>query len=134
MFIPTVRASLLIPTPSVSNPDSKHLFVILTRPYQLPNEQKKSVLLVSFSTVHPRCDRTCIMTSEDHQFFNRESFVVYYKAIIENTEMLSNEVRDGKFVEKEPFREDVFERICKGFLTSPNSLPRHINFYHDAQQ
>ena len=48
MFIPTIRASLLIPTPSLSLPDKKHLFVILTRPYQLPNEQKKSVLLVIF--------------------------------------------------------------------------------------
>ncbi|MYD32017.1 MAG: hypothetical protein F4142_08585 [Nitrospira sp. SB0675_bin_23] len=74
------------------------------------------------------------MNSEDHPFFTRESFAAYYKTIIKTTEFLSNGVHDGKFIEKDPFREEVFDRICSGLLASPDALPKHIAFYLNAQQ
>ena len=132
MFIASAPACLLIPSGPFSDPFRKHLFAILTCPHQLPDEEGKSVLLVSFSTVHPRCDRTCVLTSTDHPFFKRESFAVYHKAIIEKTEKLFNEVRDGRFIEREPFSQDVLERVCQGLLASPATPPRILKFYRDA--
>lgn len=46
LFVPFKRATLLIPSGPVNDPDRKHLFVLLTDPIEAPGFNGKQVLLV----------------------------------------------------------------------------------------
>ncbi len=77
LFVPFKRATLLIPSGPVNDPDRKHLFVLLTDPIEAPDFNGKQVLLVNIASVPKSLpyDSTCILQPGVHRFIKHESYV-----------------------------------------------------------
>ncbi len=116
MFLPNRKATLLVPSGPLHDPDRKHLFIVLSDP--VTDEQV--VLLVSISSVKPNRwnDEACLLYRGDHPFIKKESFVDYSSARIEPATKLTKAIDQGVFIPREPISEVVFERICAGVMAS----------------
>ena len=95
---------------------------------------KKSILMVSLSTVRPGVphDPTCFVYPGDHAFVKRKSYVVYPKARLEAVEAVSRGVENGLLVPRDPMDSGVFARICKGLEDSAQTPPKLLAFYRQA--
>lgn len=131
LFLPFQRATLLIPSASESDPDRKHLFILLTNPYPHPESNIKSSLLVSLSTLKPHLphDPACKLYTGDHPFIKHDSFVVYRSARIVTADKLINGVNQGIFNHKETLDSDIFARVCHGLGESRFTAPAILKFY-----
>lgn len=116
MFLPNRKATLLVPSGPLHDPDRKHLFIVLSDP--VTDEQV--VLLVSISSVKPNRwnDEACLLYSLEHPFIKKDSFVDYSSARIEPADKLTKAVDQGIFLSREPVNQDVFDRICAGIMAS----------------
>ena len=123
MFLPVPRATFLIPSGPPNEPLKKHLFVVLTQQIAREGQDVKEVLLVSFSSVRHQCDRTCVLGSKDHSFFNHDSFADYYFARIEEVKKLKN------FEQCDPMSPEAFAKIVQGLTSSPHTTPKIRAFY-----
>lgn len=134
LFLPFQRATLLIPSGSESDPDRKHLFILLTNPYPHPDSNIKSSLLVSISTLKPNIpfDPACKLYSGDHPFIKHDSYVVYRSARIETADKLINGVNQGVFNHKETLSGEIFARVCHGLTISDFTAPAILKFYEAA--
>jgi hypothetical protein len=134
LFLPFQRATLLIPSASVSDPNRKHLFILLTNPHPHPESNIKSSLLVSVSTMYPRLpfDPACKLFAGDHPFIKHDSYVVYRTARIETADKLINGVSQGIFNHKETLSGEIFARVCHGLTTSDFTAPTILRFYEAA--
>jgi len=130
LFLPLRRATLLVPSGPESDPDRKHLFILLTDPADA-GAGVKAVLMVSLSSIKQGVphDASCILYPGDHPFVKRESFVVYQKARIEDADKVLRGVKDGKLVPQDPIDSAVFARICKGLEESRLTPPKVLRFY-----
>lgn len=123
MFLPNRKASLLIPSGPATDPDRKHLFIVLSDPVT----DEYVVLLVSISSVKPNRwnDQSCLLFPGDHPFITKDSFVDYSTARIEEADKLLRGVKAGKLVPHSPVDQSVFDRICAGVMASRRT-PRNI--------
>lgn len=129
MFIPFRRASLLIPSGPIHDPQRKHLFIVLTDPFDDTGNGISRVLLVSISSLRDGCDRACILKPGDHPFIKHESFVVYRSARIEEAGKIVSAVHNNIFQAHHPVSEQVMLRICQGLETSKHTAPKILKFY-----
>lgn len=116
MFLPNRKATLLVPSGPLHDPDRKHLFILLSDPVT----EEEVVLMVSISSVKPNRwhDDACMISPGEHPFIVKESFVDYSSCRIEPGEKLLNGVYKGFFVPRDPMPQSVFERICCGVMVS----------------
>lgn len=130
LFLPLKRATLLIPSGPDNDLNRKHLFILLTDPYD-DGSGTKEVLLVSLSTIkaHIPHDATCILYPGDHPFVKHESFVVYQRSRIEDANKVLKGVKDGKLIPQVPMDSSVFARICQGLENSRLTPVRILKFY-----
>ncbi len=130
LFIPLKRATLLLPSGTDSEKDKKHLFILLTNPYD-NGVGEKPTLLVSVSTVKENFhhDPTCFLYKGDHPFIKSKSYVVYKKTRIECANKLSRGIKKNVFVAHEAMDQLIFCRICKGLEDSRFTIPAHLAFY-----
>ena len=133
LFLPLKRATLLIPSGPGGDEDRKHLFILLTDPWG-DESGKTSVLMVSLSTVRKGVphDPTCVLYPGDHPFVKHDSYVVYQKARIEETDKILRGVKSGQLIPQVPMDGAVYTRICKGLEESRLTPPRLLNFYLKA--
>lgn len=133
LFLPLRRATLLIPSGPQSDPDRKHLFILLTDPHD-DETGKKCILMVSLSTIRPGMpyDSTCILYAGDHPFVKHDSNVVYQKARLEDADKVLRGVKCGQLVPQDPMGGAVFARICKGLKESRLTPTKLLNFYLKA--
>jgi len=133
LFIPLKRATLLVPSGPQSEPNRKHLFVVLTDPADA-GAGVKALLMVSLSSIKPGLpyDPSCILYPGDHPFVTRQSFVLYQKARIEEADKVLRGVKSGKLVAQDPMDSAVFARICKGLEDSRLTPPKVLSFYRAA--
>jgi hypothetical protein len=76
-------------------------------------------LIVPVCTVRERCDKTCILTKDDHpNFISRQSYVRYAGLIIIDTECLKQKVDDGRIQYRGFLPPDAFKRVSAGVLAS----------------
>lgn len=130
MFQAVKRATLLYPSPSHNDPNKKHLFIILTDPCGPANQ----VLLASVSTVRGNNhDKSCILTSEDHEFCCDESFVAYAFCRTEPAAKLVKGVESNYFSDKGLIGEDAFKRIVDGLKKSKHTKPFALQFLTNAE-
>jgi hypothetical protein len=131
LFVPFKRATLLIPSGPVNDPDRKHLFVLLTDPTEAPGFQEKQVLLVNIATVPNDLpyDSTCILHPGEHRFIKHESYVYYAKARIEAANALLRGVKSGQLTHHEIMDQALVKRICDGLQHSPHTTPRILRFF-----
>jgi len=132
LFLPFKKATLLVPSGPSSDPDRKHLFVLLTGPTQDGSE--KSSLMVSFSSCKPGMyrDPACLVDAGEHPFIRKPSFVVYSKARIECVDGLIRGVKAGSLIPHEQIDSALFARICEGLTTSRHTAKRILDFYNLA--
>lgn len=133
VFVPLRRATLLIPSGPLGDPDRKHLFILLTDP-AADDSGRLCVLLVSISSVKPGVpyDGTCILYAGDHPFVKHDSYVVYQKARLEEADKLLRGVKRGLLIPQEPLDGSVFARICRGFTESRMTPIKFVEFYRAA--
>jgi hypothetical protein len=131
LFVPFKRATLLIPSGPVNDPDRKHLFVLLTDPIEAPDFNGKQVLLVNIASVPKSLpyDSTCILQPGEHRFIKHESYVYYAKARIEAANALLRGVKSGQLMAHEIMGQAIVQRICDGLQRSPHTTPRILRFY-----
>lgn len=133
LFLPLKRATLLVPSGPVGDLGRKHLFILLTDPHD-DGFGGKVVLMVSLSSVRPGMpnDPTCILYPGDHLFVKQDSYVVYQKARLEETDKILRGVKNGLLVPQDPMDSAIFARICKGIEDSRLTPPKVLKFYLSA--
>jgi len=131
LFVPFKRATLLIPSGPTTDPDRKHLFVLLTDPVEAPGFEEKQVLLVNIASVPNSVyfDSTCVLKPGVHRFIKHESYVYYAKARIEAANALLRGVKSGQLIPHEIMAQAVVQRICDGLQQSSHTTPRILRFY-----
>lgn len=129
LFLPVQRATLLIP----SGP-SKHLFILLTDPTDLPPSDTKHSLIVGLASIRQGrpYDATCCIYVGDHPFIKHDSYVYYYYSKIEETRKLIDGYKQGFFDHKETLDSAIFARVCKGLLESRQTPLKIKQFYEIA--
>lgn len=133
LFVPFRRATLLIPSGPEHNPNQKHLFILLTDPVTTATGSKE-VLLVGVSSVKQGQyhDPSCLLYPGDHPFLNRESFINYRGARIEDAQKIANGVKQGAFIAKDILSGEIFARVCYGLEQSRHTAPKILAFYQAA--
>jgi hypothetical protein len=131
LFLPLKRATLLVPSGPVADPDRKHLFILLTDP---GGSGVKQILMVPLLSIKPNVphDSSCVLLPGDHPFVKRASFVQFARARIEDASKLLRGVKDGKLIPHDPVDSVLFTKICKGLAQSPYTPGKILKFYNDA--
>lgn len=122
MFAVVQRATLLVPSGTATDPNRKHLTILLTDPIG----PVKQVLTVTVSKVkgNRSDDRTCLLNAGDHAFIGIPSYVAYRWCRHDCTEAhILNCVGSRLFEPMEMLREDVFARVIEGLDKSPHTPP-----------
>ena len=117
------RGSTLLIAATHQDPNKSHLCIILNDP---PDANPEQVLYVPVITARRKYDTTCILEVGDHKFIVHKSCVHYAMAQVRTVQHL---LKCGTL--KEPMRDDVLERVCKGIFDSPHSPPFVREFYRE---
>lgn len=114
-YLPSKGCALLIPSGTLSNPDLKHLFAVVTNKCNGAQH-----LLVSISSVKPNraFDSTCILEVGGHPFIDTQSFVFYAKPQQLGHAGIIRCVNGGLYIEKEDFHPSILKKICDGIAVS----------------
>ena len=85
----------------------------------------REVVVVSITTVYDdqRQDTTCVLDVGDHDFIRHTSIVFYALAEVRALATLESAIADGRLKRGAPFREDVLDRIVRGFAASRETPP-----------
>ncbi len=126
IWFPVKRATLLIP----NEPHPHHLNILLTDGYKWG--ESKHTLVVSISTLRKNSDKTCLLYKGDHEFIKHNSFVRYKSCKIIEVKKLEEGIKRNIFIGKHSIKEDIFARIVKGLLESPQTPPEAYEFYKVA--
>lgn len=126
MFIPLPRATVLVASGPVDDPEKKHLFVLLTR--GLGEDEK--VLMVSICSVHPHVhhDDACVLAPGDHPFIKHESYARYDLPRFVERGKLADAVAERRIAAMSPVSVEVYDRICAGLLKSLYAAPETKSF------
>ena len=127
LFLPFPKATLLVPSGPDSDPDCKHLFIVLTA----PNAIDLSVLKVGVSSVPStgNHDPTCELFRGDHPFIRHPSYIRYRDAVIIEAQKLIDGVASGALIAKDPLSDDIMARVVYGIETSPFVAPKVLAYY-----
>ena len=134
LFVPYRRATLLVPSGAMRDPDQKHLFILLTDPAKIFDYEGKHSLLVGVTTIHAGIphDPACELYAGDHPFIKHKSFVFYAEARIEISQKLIDGVKRSIFSPQGMLAEDIFARVCHGLTLSRSTTPKVLAFYQAA--
>lgn len=109
------RATVLIRSGPVSDPDRRHLFVVMNDPGGPPRQ----VVIIGICSIGRGFhDATCELRQGDHPFIRHASYVDYRNARVEFADRLERGIALGEFVVRPPVSEEVFARIQAGVATS----------------
>jgi hypothetical protein len=130
MFLPLPKQTILVPSGPDTDPDRKHLYVILTSPC-CDKSGVPSVAMVSFRSVDGDLpyDTTCVLEKGDHPFVKRPTWVDFGRANIFAVAKLENGIRTGQLIRYEPVSDALFKRVAEGLCTSPMTPPKIVAFY-----
>lgn len=98
------------------NPNA-HLFVVITE----IESTTGNFVMVGIESINKRSDLTVILKPGDHPFIKHESAITYRMASIRSLSWLEGFTNRKLASRKEPFTEEIIERVCKGFLRSPQT-------------
>jgi hypothetical protein len=74
-------------------------------------------------------DPACLLGEGDHPFLRHDSYVDYYRAVIEPVDKITNGVSLGKIIPKPAFDNTAFAYICKGLLESKRTSAKNLKFF-----
>jgi hypothetical protein len=131
LFWATERATLLIKSGSESDPDRKHLFIILCNPVT----SNKLVLLASLSSIKQDQyhDPACIIhpSETEHSFIRAPSFVVYKRLELKTEQELRKGVDVEGMIPLKTIERKIVERIVQGVLISIHSPKKCKDFVRE---
>jgi hypothetical protein len=122
------RATLLIPSGPVYDPDRKHLYVVLNDPHGSDNTAEVLIVCIMSTPSVGGYDPSCTLFPGEHPFITRGSVVGYQYCRIVKAGLLEAKVASGDFIAKQAFSEDVFGHIITGLMDSPYAAPKYKNF------
>lgn len=128
IFIPSSKATVLIPTPKPDRPNLQHLFICLNRAMAgLYGEVQDGVMVVSVSSVPPngKHDKTCLLYKGDHPFIKHDSYVFYRGCQVKSAASLLEGVKNKVLQPHTPMDDLVFARVLAGVPISghtPNEM------------
>lgn len=110
--------------------DKKHLHIICSEPAFYSGIGALGVLVVNITSVDPErpYDTTCVLHPGDHPFIEHDSYVLYAKAVVWKTSSIENRILTGEIVTQPPLKEPVISNVISGFLISPMTNRRILNF------
>ena len=122
------RDAFLVPSGPASDPNSFHLFLVLTDP-----AKSDKILLANASTVYPKVahDTSCYLQIGDHPFVINQSYIVYAKARIISKAKFCSMIASSQVIHKPPpISIAVLSKIDVGFQTSPFADPDSRLFFN----
>ena len=124
-YDPSKGCTLLIPSGTASDPDAKHLFVVVTN-----RCDGGFHLLISVSSVKPNriYDPTCLLEAGEHPFLDRQSYVFYAMPRQLGHAGMIKCVSTGLYVPKDSCTQAVLEKIRNG-ITASAMTPRWAKEY-----
>lgn len=129
-------ATFWVPTPIESDPNKKHLFIILTAPYSTINFPKESILAVNFRRVKPLqgYDKTCVFRPSDeaHPFVKSDTWVNFRMSRIWSVDELGKKIRSGEYIADKPISPKALNTIGTGLSYSGATPPFIVEFYNEA--
>lgn len=121
------KATVLIPSGPLNDPDRKHLHIVLTD----PDPQSEDVLIVSVCSI-PRSniyDTSCTLFPGEHPFIVRDSYIAYRFLRLVGAADLEAKVTAGHYVAQRSVDEKLFDFIATGLVESPDTEPRFLRFF-----
>jgi hypothetical protein len=111
-YIPEIKKSLLIPSGS-----EMHLYVTITA--KCNNNQH---LLIPISSIKPNryFDPTCVITSGEHRFINRQSYVEYRFADVKHEQHITTCADRMYYVPHDNVSDVLFSKMISGIDLSPH--------------
>lgn len=90
-----------------------HYFIVLTEPFE-----GEKCLLVPICTAHSKCDRTCLLDSNDHDCLHHESFVLYAQLKFYSTSHIAEQAVSGQIEVMTSLRAELLTKVVEGVHTS----------------
>jgi len=118
--------ALLIPSGTHSDPNRKHLFVVLTDACAAGAH-----LLVSLSSIKPNVfhDPACLVAAGEHPFVTVDSFVEYRLARTIDAAHIVKCVAGWVYTPREPVTPALLQRTCDG-IEQTRFVPKRIHAYY----
>jgi hypothetical protein len=126
-YIPEIKDTLLIPSGTVSNPNARHLFAIITARCAYGHHLMVSVSRIIQGRYH---DPSCVLEAGVHEFIKAPSFVRYETARIVDAAHLTTCVDNGSFVLRAPIPDHWLKRMHDGLAISDRVKPRIWNYFN----
>ena len=106
------------------DPKRGHLHIILTD--ECPDGKH---LLVSVSSLRPKCDNSCLLGKGDHPFITRDSFISYAHADIYDARVIKERIKKGDITHRGQLESHIFGFVCAGVTISRLISPIKKNYY-----
>ncbi len=103
-----------------------HLHIILTN--SCANE---SHLLVPVCSRRNGEDPACFLGEGDHPFIRRPSYISYFHAQIQKSDLISKKLRDGSITYRGFLDERVFALVCLGLIESRFVKPKIQKYFQE---
>lgn len=129
-YNPVSKATLLIPSGSLRNPNAKHLHVILTDACADGLHLLGSITSVQRGIFH---DKTCIIQAGEHPFITHDSYFAYRRLMTSLGNHVIKCVDGWEYNPKEPVSDALFDRICAGIDVS-EFTPRGMRTYWEENK
>jgi len=126
------RATLLVPSGPIADPDRKHLHIVLNDPFD--NGHGDEVLLACVCSIPSTniYDPICTLFPGEHSFVTKHSFVAYRFTRLMDPAVLEAKVAAGEFVAKPLMDEKIFQNVIEGLADSPQTALRFKRFLEAA--
>jgi hypothetical protein len=124
-FKPEKKATLLMPSGPLDDPERRHLWIILTDPCP-----RDAHLLVSASTLRENRfhDPSCIIEPGEHKRIKARSWIEYRRCRAELSTALVNGEASWLYHPAEPVSDELLERICDGLYAPGEGRLAEVSF------
>lgn len=105
-----------------------HLYVIVTN-----RCRSGAHLLLSVSSVYENRhhDPACLIEAGEHEFINRQSYIVYSKPEQRPAGLITKLISSGAYERRDDVTHDLLARICVGVHASEFSRPWMIQYFEE---
>jgi hypothetical protein len=110
----SLGTTFLIPTPPTFDPDKKHLHILIA-----VEQSTDRGLMVNFTTVKDRSDKSCVVMTGEHPFLKHQSVVNYADSKIVSLLALENGLSKRVITPHEPVSPELLKKIRDCGLKSP---------------
>ena len=82
------------------------------------------VVVINFSTLDVGKETWCVVPAGAHPFLGAPSVVMYSMSRVVLAKFIDDEIRAGRFKEKSPVSQELWDLICSGFGRARKEVPK----------